>query len=139
MDEPTEHESQVAFFERVKLDYRTRDLLIFAVPNGGPRHIVAALKLKREGVKKGVPDIFVDEPRQGFHGMRIEMKRKGGKQTPEQLEIMKSYTQKGYGYALCFGAEHAWDSLMDYLGQQSHDVVPEQDRRTWRKYNGDGG
>ena len=32
--------------------------LIFAIPNGGQRHKAVAAKLKAEGVKSGVPDLF---------------------------------------------------------------------------------
>lgn len=62
---PTEHESQVAFFKRVALDPRTRDLPIFAIPNGGHRHIAVAKKMSAEGVQAGVPDICVAVPRVG--------------------------------------------------------------------------
>jgi len=39
---------------------------IFAIPNGGKRNRIEAAKLKRQGVKPGVPDIFLPAPRDGY-------------------------------------------------------------------------
>ena len=49
--------------------------LMYAIPNGGKRHIHTAVVLKQTGVKSGVPDIFLPV-RRGKHGLFIEMKRK---------------------------------------------------------------
>jgi hypothetical protein len=56
-----EHEEQVALFEWAAWNsskYKELELM-FAIPNGGQRHVVVARKLKDEGVKAGVPDIFL--------------------------------------------------------------------------------
>ena len=47
--------------------------LIFAIPNGGKRHIGTARKLKAEGVRSGVPDIFLACPRMpyDFHDLIV--------------------------------------------------------------------
>ena len=42
--------------------------LLFAIPNGGHRHIGTARKLKAEGVKAGVPDCFLAVPKDEKHG-----------------------------------------------------------------------
>lgn len=136
--EPSEHESQVAFFRRVRLDPRTKELPIFAIANGGHRHIVTATRLKAEGVTAGVPDIFVAVPQVSryrvtlssggvpgpssehadvlAHGIFIEMKRKGNKPTSEQLHWMTLLNKRGYQTAVCYGADAAWNTLMNYLG-----------------------
>ncbi len=48
--------------------------LLFAVPNGGHRHPATGAKLKAEGVKPGVPDLWLPVPRNLFHGLVIELK-----------------------------------------------------------------
>ena len=44
---------------------------IFHIPNGGSRNVKAAKNLKRQGVKAGVPDLFVPVARRGCHGLFI--------------------------------------------------------------------
>lgn len=131
---PTEHQEQTAFFARVDLDPRTRDLLIYAVPNfsghvgGRVARLRAGKRLKDEGRRAGVPDICVDEPRlrpmawssnwmsSPWHGLRIEMKRKGNSPTPEQKRWIKALTLNGYQTLVCYTAEEAWTTLCAYLG-----------------------
>lgn len=61
--------------------------LLFHVPNGGNRHKATAVKLKAQGVRKGVPDLCLPVPRNDFHGLWIEMKRiRGGSVKPEQKD-----------------------------------------------------
>ena len=48
--------------------------LLLAIPNGGLRNKVTAGKLKAQGVKAGVPDIFLPVARGRYHGLWIEMK-----------------------------------------------------------------
>ena len=73
-----EHREQVALFKALKLQERTNPLFanVFAIPNGGHRHIKVAAKLKAEGVKAGIPDIFVAVPNSYSAGLFIEMKVK---------------------------------------------------------------
>ena len=47
--------------------------LIYAIPNGGSRNKIEAAHLKRQGVKAGVPDLFLPVARQGKHGLYIEI------------------------------------------------------------------
>lgn len=115
---PSEHESQKAFFLRVSLDPRTRDLPIFAIANGGHRHIAVARKLKAEGVKAGVPDIFVAVPSVEWQqsGLFIEMKRKGNRPTELQDDWHQLLRDRHYAVAVCYSADEAWRTLMQYLG-----------------------
>ena len=67
-----EHIEQVNFVNWFEYNYPT--IKIIAVPNGGKRAISVAKKLKAEGVKRGVPDLFIPELK-----LWIEMKKvKGG-------------------------------------------------------------
>jgi len=112
---PSESESQIAFFERVSLHPKTKHLLIFAIPNGGLRHVATAVRMKREGVKRGVSDIFVAEPIGGFHGLWIEMKKPGEYPSPHQVEFQEAAYKKNYDVAVCYSADEAWDCLANYL------------------------
>ena len=59
--------------------------LLHHIPNGGKRGKAEAAKLKRMGVKPGVPDLHLPIARGGFHGLYVEMKRlDGGRVSSEQ-------------------------------------------------------
>lgn len=117
MNCPTEHQEQVRFFllARSYLPAHMRGLL-FAIPNGGKRNIVTAMKLKREGVLAGVPDIMLAWHRLGYHGLFIEMKRKhGGTVSPEQRKMHEALRCAGYFVEVCHGADSAMRVLKWYM------------------------
>ena len=95
--------------------YRPK-ILYYAVPNGGWRNKITAAKLKASGVRAGVPDLVIAEPRKGCHGLYIELKRaKGGRLSERQKEWLASLKSRGYRAEVCAGAEAAWELVKDYL------------------------
>lgn len=95
---------------------------LHAISNHG-----AGFGRKAEGVKKGVSDIFLPQPRfksiaDGCCGLYIELKRrdtanqKAGKPSPEQLEFQTDMRAVGYACALAYGWEQARDEILRYLG-----------------------
>lgn len=64
---------------------------LFHVPNGGHRNRIVAAKLVGQGVKRGVPDLWLPVRRRGYTGCVIEMKRADGGDggTPEQLDWLE--------------------------------------------------
>ena len=114
----TEHSEQVALFGWAKAN-EPRHLqlgLMFAIPNGGKRHIVTGKKLKAEGVKSGVPDIFLGVPKNGKHGLFIELKVGKNKPSKNQLWWIHSLRAEGYAVEVCWGFEEARDAIINYLG-----------------------
>lgn len=115
----TEHDQQSLLFEWASyFENRVPELsLMFAVPNGGKRHIGVAIKMKAEGVKAGVPDIVLPVPRKGFHGMFIEMKNgKKGKVADNQKWWLQRLSEQGYNCVVCYSYEEAKDAISEYLG-----------------------
>jgi len=108
---PSEHQIQASYFDWVKrmIPKDPRFEAIFAIPNGSKRHLSIAVKLKREGVKSGVWDIFVMVPSKKFnaHGLWIETKKPKGKLIETQIEFQK-LCQK-YKYANRVG--HSFEQL----------------------------
>jgi len=90
--------------------------LMFAVPNGGLRNKLVAKKLKAEGVKAGVPDIFLAVPRGIYHGLFIEMKFGKNKATENQIKWLNSLQLEGYETAICYSWVEAKDIICKYLG-----------------------
>src|SRR5690349_18767754 len=66
---------QSAFFKWLEISNKEYRSYCFAIPNGGSRHVVEAVRLREQGVTPGIPDVFCALPRQGFHGFFIEFKR----------------------------------------------------------------
>lgn len=116
---PTEHEEQVELFRRATAFSPSILALacLFAIPNGGHRHKAVAGRLRAEGVRAGIPDVFLAWPAQGRAGLFIELKRvKGGRVEPEQRQWAQRLTAAGYRCEVCRGADEAWRCIMDYLG-----------------------
>jgi len=112
-----EHLEQSALFQWAALnEERIPELKnLFAIPNGGHRHKAVAAKMKAEGVKAGVPDIFLAFPWSGFFGLFIEMKAGKNKTTPSQNEWIIRLQQAGYMVVVCYGWEAAKKEILDYL------------------------
>lgn len=91
--------------------------LLFHVPNGGSRNKLEAANLKRQGVKKGVPDLCLPVPRGKYHGLYIEMKAKKNKPTKDQEDWLDALDKQGYKTAVCWGWEAASRVITEYLCQ----------------------
>lgn len=90
--------------------------LMFHIPNGGKRSATEAKRFQAEGVKAGVPDVFLPVPRGEFHGLFIEMKRReGGKVSQEQKTWIADLQEQGYKAAVCKGWEAAAAVIEEYL------------------------
>lgn len=84
-------------------------------PNGGSRHPIEAVNLKRQGVKAGVPDIMLPCARGGYHGLFLEMKAQHGHLSPEQSVWLEHLRAEGYRAECAFGAEQAINIIQQYL------------------------
>jgi hypothetical protein len=115
----TEHVEQKLLFEWARMyEGRYPELeLLFAVPNGGYRAMTTAVKLKQEGVKAGVPDVWLPVPRGDYCGLIIEMKF--GRNTTEvsQKEWLTSLSFLGWSCHVCYCFEAARMVVLWYLAQ----------------------
>ena len=113
-----EHTEQVALMNWCKImECRHPQLrLIFSIPNGGNRHIVTAKKLRAEGVKPGVPDIFLPIPRNEKHGLFIEMKFEKNKTSENQQRWLMDLDAENYQASVCYGFDEARETIIKYLG-----------------------
>ena len=116
--EATEHQIQSAYFELLKRHVNQAPILqyIFAIPNGGLRDVKVAVKLKREGVKRGVPDVSIPIPRDHWHGAYIEFKRPTGALSKDQERVIDFLRDRGYWVQVCHSVEAGWGFTIDYLG-----------------------
>jgi hypothetical protein len=114
----SEHQEQVAYFDWVRLmeNSDSRYSMIFAIPNGGRRDTSTAVKLKREGVKAGVSDVFVAIPSRGYHGAFLELKTKTGRVRDSQKVFIAAAAEQGYFTEVVRGFDEIKEITEWYLG-----------------------
>lgn len=91
-----------------------RHIPIVHIPNEGKRSAAYAAQMKRAGLRKGFPDLFVPLAREGFHGLFIELKYGRGKTSPEQEEWLALLSLNGYRAVVCYGFEEAAREICRY-------------------------
>ena len=105
----SEHDEQVLFL--AMFEERWPDIRILAIPNGGARPGKTAVNLKTEGVRPGVPDLFVPA-----RNLWIEMKRAtGGKLSPEQKDWIEYLNAIGHRAIVGHGAEDAIRKIQAFM------------------------
>lgn len=136
----TEHVEQSALIawarvtESMQTDPVRRTALrwLHAIPNGFHRGFAARRKAKAEGVKSGVLDLCVPAPelrggvrRSGtYHGLYIEMKRKGEKLRPTQAEFMDFLNAVHYRAVLCYTWRAAARIIVEHLDLKQYHPIP---------------
>ena len=115
---PSESDEQATLFawaDMMKARWPELELM-FHIPNGGSRHPLEAVHLKRQGVKPGVPDIFLPAARGGYHGLWIEMKRQTNSRLSDyQKDMIQRLICQRYRVAVCHGFEEARKIITLYL------------------------
>jgi len=97
---------------------------LHAVPNGGSRHYLEAVRLKREGVKPGIADLFLPAPAFDadghirYCGLYLEVKTaKGRLSTPQKA--FRDYCEKShYKYVVVRTRREGFLAVVEYLGGQ---------------------
>lgn len=103
---------------------------LHAIKNAGHGDAIRGARSAAEGVKAGVPDIFLPVPRpmyqvlpqdtctEFFHGMYVEMKRpKRGVVADIQTKWHVYLRDAGYCVETCYGWQAARDAILRYLGR----------------------
>jgi len=122
MAETSHQKALVRWFE---IEYPALKPLLFSIPNGtnfralsDKQRYSQASKLKAEGMRKGVPDLMLAFPCNGFAGLFIEMKDEGKtlcSVSPEQAAYLEMLDSVGYCAVWCAGFEVAKASIKAYL------------------------
>jgi hypothetical protein len=97
-----EHNIQVNFVKWFRIKYKKN--LIFSIPNGGKRGILEAVRLKKEGVVAGIPDIQV---LLNNVSLFIELKTRTGKLSVKQKETISLMESLDHNIIVCYGFDDA--------------------------------
>ena len=120
-----EHRAQVAVIKwaRSMVHIRHELGLLFAIPNGGVRNAVTAMRLKHEGVLAGIPDLFLPVAKYTclskhliYNGLFVEMKVKPNTVSLHQKDVHEKLWNQGYMVAVCWAAQEAIETIAEYLG-----------------------
>ena len=113
---PTEYEEQIKLAEYLDM----KGYCWCHVPNGGNRNAIAGAKLKRQGVKPGVPDVLIfDDPCNNSNGIAIELKRSNGRLSDvreTQKEWLANLESEKWLTKIAFGADEAINFLENLEG-----------------------
>ena len=67
-----------------------------------------------QGMLSGVPDLFLPVPKNGYHGLFIEMKYGSNKVTENQEKFLRNAANVGYAVSVCYSANEAIKRIEDY-------------------------
>jgi len=77
--------------------------------------ISTAKKIKQSGYRKGIPDLIFYEPRFGYMGLCMEIKKKGGRVSPHQHEWRADLLKRGYQAVVCTGLHECVQQFNTYF------------------------
>jgi hypothetical protein len=117
----TEDDLQISCFQLIDLLRPQHPILewVIHVPNGGKRHRGTAGRLKAMGVKKGVSDVLLPLPYNGWAGWAIELKVGKNRTTDEQDDWLEALAAAGYYTAVCYTLEQFKLHLESFLHTRS--------------------
>ncbi len=109
-----EHKEQCAIVNHI-IARKLPGVFWFAVPNGGNRTAATGARLKREGVRAGVPDLhFLINNDVTPLSLYLEYKTSGGVVSDPQKEIKREIEAAGGVWRCAFGIDQALKILVDF-------------------------
>jgi hypothetical protein len=120
-----EEDQQIALVDFLgMIERRVPDVRwVFHVPNGGRRDAVTGARMKRAGVRRGVPDLLLPiRSADGVHiGLAIEMKHGKNRTTIEQREWLVMLSSQGWRTMVAYDWQEAAREILLYLGHNPRD------------------
>ena len=115
--EPNEawHQEQVFKFARANQTKDRRLCFLHASLNGVKLSNPVAIKMKRQGMRAGVPDLFLPVRSGSWSGLFIELKKIGGKVSDPQKDWIKFLNEQGYKAIVCYGWKKTVEEIINYL------------------------
>ena len=102
-------------------------------PNEVKGSVQFHVKRKKEGLKKGFPDISVLEPSKGYNGLFIELKVKYNKPSDHQIKWIKDLNKRGY-FACWTNSFDEFKHIVDSYFNSENDIILDH-KKTFRSYD----
>ena len=90
---------------------------VFSIPNGADVHASNRIRLTREGLLPGVPDLFFPVASNNYHGLFMEVKSRKGRLSKHQLEVIDKLSLNGYKCCVVYSLDDAIEELKNYFGR----------------------
>ena len=92
-----------------------KNVLWFHPPLERKTSFQAGARLKKKGVKSGVPDCLIFEPRDSFNGLAIELKIKPNKVSINQIEWLTRLKNNKWSTNVAYSFDEAKEIIDNYL------------------------
>lgn len=92
-----------------------KDGMLYHNANEGIRLGGQGRRIKREGLRKGVADLCLSVPRKGYGALYIEMKKPGGRISPEQKQWGENAIKHGNLWIVCYSLDEFEKAINNYL------------------------
>lgn len=106
-----------ARIEEDPIKWRDLDLMHCSL-NGVKLTKGQAGKAKAQGMRAGIPDIFLPVPRGNWHGLYIEMKFGSNKPKGEQADVIERLDRLGYKMVVSWSWQAARDVITAYYDER---------------------
>jgi Uma2 family endonuclease len=125
-----ESKIQAAFHKYMRYAYP--DVMAFAIPNGffaGKNGIAHAVRMKAEGMMKGVPDYWIIAPSADgkYVGLIIEFKAGNNKPSKEQKHYLEYLNNNSFRAVVCYSTDEAIYEVERYMDDDSVEPMPEDE------------
>ncbi len=89
---------------------------LYSATVGGVRVAMhTALRMKQAGYKKGIPDLLIFEPRNGYCGLALEVKTKTGRASEHQVKWQEQLRERGWKAEICKGLDACIQAIDEYF------------------------
>lgn len=112
-----ERNIQIVFVNWIRCHYPEVITIISPIVKfgGSPQQrLIQGRTQKLMGYMKGTLDIFFPHPRNGFHGLFIELKQEGGSESPEQRQMKDKLIDLNYVACFAYGVDEAKRIFEEY-------------------------
>lgn len=115
-----EDDLQIACVEHFRKTYGSLRRMIHHSPNekgkGTKFGSSEGAKARVMGTLAGWPDLEIMVPRDGYHGLFVELKYKDGSLSQHQAEILEQLRENGYMAVVCRSLAGFTELVSNYLG-----------------------
>ena len=106
---------QISCIKWFRLKYPQYSLNLFAVPNGGYRRKVTAVRMVKEGLLSGVSDLLFLLPTKDYHGLCIELKYNKNKMTSNQKRWANHISKYNYKHIVVYTLDDFISEINSYI------------------------